>query len=271
MPKKKIIRAEDIREKDILSLYEGVLPLLFNNPKDIDIPQQLRNAVLRFVQFDSYEYLMEDPNPRLSDDKFSRMFEKKNKTGDNIHFSSISVQPLKNNNIDKAFEDQMEERYKTKIQGVMKLHPDKSLCYNYKIVSLEHPKVMIRFFRFCKADEHRVFTKDEKLIFEKLTPHLQSLFRVILSPMFKSSPFQYFDKYLDICSVIVRDHNLSDTESKFLPEILFGLSNEEIAEKNFISVAAVKKHIKHIFKKTETKNRINFISKFFTSPNRIPL
>ena len=35
MPKKKIIRAEDITEKDILSLYEEVLPLLYDNPDKV--------------------------------------------------------------------------------------------------------------------------------------------------------------------------------------------------------------------------------------------
>src|SRR5205807_6561087 len=113
------------------------------------------------------------------------------------------------------------------------------------------------------------FTKAERLLLKKLAPHIFLLCRTSLSPLFRDKSFRSIDLNIDICSALAHQYKLSDTEAKLLPQILFGYSNAQIANKNFISVLTVKKHIQHIFKKTGVKNRLEFISRYFTSPEKV--
>jgi len=54
--------------------------------------------------------------------------------------------------------------------------------------------------------------------------------------------------------------NLSKREKDVLKLILEGKTNEEIAKKLFISINTVKKHLSHIFNKTEVHNRTELAS-----------
>lgn len=59
--------------------------------------------------------------------------------------------------------------------------------------------------------------------------------------------------------------NLSEREAAVARCILKGLTNKEISTELFISVDTVKTHVKNLFKKCETNNRIDFI-KLFSRP-----
>jgi len=91
------------------------------------------------------------------------------------------------------------------------------------------------------------------------------------STIVQSKRYNYFSTYMEICNKLVSEFELSPTEYKMMTEILSGRTNEEIAYRNFVSVPTVKTHLQHIFKKTGTKNRVDFIGKFFTSPQNIDL
>lgn len=60
----------------------------------------------------------------------------------------------------------------------------------------------------------------------------------------------------------LEDFDLTKREISLAMELLKDLSNKEIADTLFISENTVKKHIQNIFKKTEVKNRTEFINKF---------
>jgi DNA-binding CsgD family transcriptional regulator len=263
MKKKKLIRAEDITEKEILSLYK-VLDSLYDNPDKHDLTYELNKCLLRFVWYDFYHYLMEDPNGYPQD--LSLNFDNWYSPNEDKEFSNIA----KDEN--PLFEEKFEASYHRTIQHYRKDNPNKiSKTYDYYcILAKNNPKIGLGFFRNRINSNDMLFSDEEKRVFKKLAPHLLLLYRIVLHHnLFESHKFQYFDSFSNICTKIANDFSLSKTELKLLPEILFGLSNEEIAEKNYVSVAAVKKNIKHIFKKTAVKNRIDFISKFFTSPDRV--
>ncbi len=272
MTKKKTIGAEDITEKEILSFYTGVLPLLYDNSENIDPIAQIIKKVKQFVDFDSYHYVMDDPEPPLPEEKFLASFIRPLDSGSTNNFESITVRALKNTSITKSFEDQCLERYEAMLSEGLQHFPDKPLYYYHEISSKQYPKLSLGFFRFSMfGDKEGAFTKDEKLIIKKLSPHIFLLCKTSLSPLFRNNSYRSVDSNIDICSSIANEFKLSDAEVKLLPEILFGYSNEEIGKKNFVSTATVKTHIQHIFKKTGVKNRLDFISKFFTSPERIEL
>jgi hypothetical protein len=62
MSKKKNIRAEDITEKDILSIYDRVLPLLYDNPLNLDPLNEFIESLRTFISFDNYHFVMDDPD-----------------------------------------------------------------------------------------------------------------------------------------------------------------------------------------------------------------
>ncbi len=271
MAKKKIIRVEDITEKDILSLYETVLPFLIHNPGKVDPMKKLREALQRLVEFDSFHYLMVDPDQHLKDAKHSVLFERWGSTKEQTDFTSIFVQEKQDIKGEDIFTKQAKENFRSLVKLVSPRFPGKPNVQHFTIRSEKKPKLLVGFIRFEGKEEDRSFTKKDKKIFEKLKPHLLILFPIVLSPLFHSSTFQHYDGYIYTLSKIVSEHDLSDSEAKLLPQILFGYSNKEIADKTFISVSTVKKHIQHIFKKTGVKSRIEFISHFFTSPERVEL
>lgn len=61
-----------------------------------------------------------------------------------------------------------------------------------------------------------------------------------------------------------KDYGLSKREIEVFTQITSGLSNEEIAEKMFISKNTIKTHIKNIYAKLDVKNRIQAMKKINT-------
>ena len=270
MAKKSNIHSEDITEKDILSLHEGVLPLLYNTPKKLDPINGLRKGIAKFVTFDSFHYLMllSSPEQPHQADKFRLQFDKYEEIGLKDNFS---LKLINNYNREESFAELIAKGHQKMVEDGKTQHPDKPFCHFYRILSPKNPKVMIGFLRFGKSAADNVFSENEIHIFEKLAPHIQILMRLVLLPIFNKPKNDLFDTYARICSAITANHGLSDTESKFLPDILLGRTNEEMADHYFVTVATIKKHLKHILKKTKAKNRVDFISKFFTSPERVSL
>jgi DNA-binding CsgD family transcriptional regulator len=149
--------------------------------------------------------------------------------------------------------------------------PEISQFHYMRVESKTHPRVVIGFFRDQDVRSGNAFTRIEKKILDQLTPHVIPLFRAVLNQVYLSRSFQYFSAFAQLGSKLANDYNLSDSEVKLVPDILFGYSSEEIAERQFVSLATVKTHIGHILKKTGTKSRLEFIGKFFTSPEHVQL
>jgi DNA-binding CsgD family transcriptional regulator len=59
----------------------------------------------------------------------------------------------------------------------------------------------------------------------------------------------------EVSPTLVEDHGISPRERDIIPLLNQGLSNREIAEKLFVSLATVKTHIHNIYEKTGTKSR----------------
>jgi len=267
MAKKKIIRAEDITDKDILSLYERLLPLLYYNPEKLTPHSQLNKRLLEYVQYDFYHFVLNEANVVPSYHHFRMVFEDRKETNPENNMSHLHQLTFSSDNPDEIFDALIKHTYQSTIERKKIEVPDKPEYHYYELISRSEPKVMVGFFRFKNKEQDNGFTKNELLIFDKLAPYIFILFRSVLNPFFQTKEFQYFDAYTQICSNISHEYSLSVSESKILPEILLRFTNEEIAKRNFVSPATIKKHLRSIFKKTETKNRVDFIGKFFTSPD----
>ncbi len=270
MPEGKTVSAKDITEKDILALYDRILPLLIDNPEKVNPADALNKSVLDFIWYDFYHYLMDDMKgtPYLPD--IPRPYYEQWAHADNTkEFSNISVYKGLHDDHSERFQKSLEFSYQNAIKYTREVAPSKPQEYfYYRIESDAYPKLVLGFFRYNDGNDTGDFSENDKEVFKMLTPHLLLLYRMINMHTLQSHTVQYFDSFLTICSHITGEYLLSNTESKLLPEILFGYSNEEIAERNFISLATVKSHVKHILKKTNTKSRMDFIGKFFTSPER---
>ncbi|MFI5264664.1 MAG: LuxR C-terminal-related transcriptional regulator, partial [Candidatus Kapaibacterium sp.] len=238
------------------------LPIVYRNEENSRPDLELDKCLLRFVAYDSYYFLALN-----ADKKVDNIISIETQAEKNTLEYSIKTTVMKD--ADLAFDEVAEEIHQTWLRNGREKYPDKGSFDYYKIISREEPKAMAGFFRFFRKSEDKSFTKEEKRIFETLAPHILRLTRTFNSFGLRSKAHQYFKIYTDICSRLVQDYDLSDAEHKIMIELLFGKSNEVIATENFVSVAAIKKHIKSILKKTGAKNRVDFIGKFFTSPERM--
>ncbi|MCK8058420.1 MULTISPECIES: response regulator transcription factor [unclassified Fusibacter] len=62
----------------------------------------------------------------------------------------------------------------------------------------------------------------------------------------------------DLEDILSSDYGLSEREMSIAIEMLKGKSNKAIAKKYFIAESTVKKHVQHILKKADAKNRMEF-------------
>ncbi|HEY3876156.1 MAG TPA: helix-turn-helix transcriptional regulator [Candidatus Kapabacteria bacterium] len=261
MPAKKNSRTKPISAEDILAMYEAVLPLLYGNPKGIDPADKINNCLLKFVWYDFIHYIMEDPNG--DHERLGASFVLWER------FSSAEKDPKVELLPDHDFATAARQNYERAIELERVNYPDDGDFDYHRIMSQKNPKIVVGFFRV--VNKSKAFSKKDLQTFKQLKPHILLLFRTVFTHIYHSQAFQYFDRFAAIGSRLASEYKLSDTEVKLLPDILFGYTNEEIAVRHFISLATVKSHIKHILKKTGTKNRIDFIGRFFTSPEHVQL
>jgi DNA-binding CsgD family transcriptional regulator len=273
MPEKKRTRSTPISDSEILAMYEAVIPLLSNNPEGLDISDQINRWLLRFVPYDFCHFVMHDPQPDRSGIHLNLVFERwgRFEPDKNDDASSMSIHPATAGTGHATFEEEIERNYQTAIARSKVKRPDISKYHYYRIESKTHPNIAIGFFRYNDLRSKNPFSSKEKDIFDQLTPHLISLFRAVLGHRAQSQTYQYFKAFAQLGSKLATDYSLSESEVRLIPDILFGYSSEEIAERQFISLATVKTHINHMLKKTGTKSRLDLIGKFFTSPDHVQL
>lgn len=248
-----------ISTERILEIYEKILPLISVNPEGVDVPARLLRLVRSFVPYDFWYYYIQDswsPEEGLSTRSV--------KVIHHDHLEEAKIVVSTTNDSLEAILDQGFEQSRDRYSGE---HPEHTQFDHYRIISNEIPRIGIGFGRH--KEDNNAYTKEELACFTQLSPHILLLSRTVLS--MKSEPYDYFRTLAHLGSHIARQFHFSKSEIKLLPDILAGLTNEEIADSHFISLSTVKSHVNHILKKTGSKNRADFISKFFTSPEQVQL
>jgi DNA-binding CsgD family transcriptional regulator len=269
--KKKSGGTKMIAAEDILAMYDAVIPLLSDNPQGLDIPDQINKWMLQFVPYDFGHYVMDDPTPNSDHRRLGLISEKWERFEQEDVARSLSIYPTSLGTAGITFDEEIEKNYQSAIDRHKIKFPEIHHFHYHRIESKTYPRIVIGFFRNKDSRSNNAFTREEKEIFAQATPYIIPLFRAVLNQVYLSQSFQYFSAFAQLGSKLAQDYNLSDTEVKLIPDILFGYSNEEIAERQFVSLATVKTHISHILKKTGTKSRLEFIGKFFTSPESVKL
>jgi len=259
-PTTRKINVEPIR------LYQNVLPLLYYNPENIRLSSRLNDELLRYFHYDFYHYNVLDPSG-YPDPKGITYYQQWSERGHPNAFSDIRSSSLDDGeDLDAAFDRGREMSYEAMIREQKEKRPNMKEFHYHELVSRDIPKAMIAFFRADKP-----FLQTELDILKELEPHLMLVVRLMTAASLRTTEYQHFKSYMQITSKISNKYHLSDMEYTIASDILLGHTNEQIAERNFISVSTVKTHVQHIFKKTDAKNRVDFISKFFTSPERVEL
>ena len=266
MDNRKQTEQKIISEKDILGLYTSILPLISHNPEKQNIQKIVGNALSQFLFYNTYYFAVEDLHQN-SEEKWNNRFEmfaRKTEKNNLEKFSKIT--PVYGKDLDAAnrFETDVDYCFKISLEGFKNNHGENAQYFHYRMHSEQMPMVAIGFIR--KDDP---FTDNEIKLLSNLREHICLILRTTTYSLSGSTEFQYFSAYTKLLTFISENYDLSESESKLLPEILYGYTNEEIANRNFISLDTVKSHLKHIFKKTNTKSRVDFISAFFTSPDRV--
>lgn len=91
----------------------------------------------------------------------------------------------------------------------------------------------------------------------------------ILQPHMETKASQYIFSFVNSLEDILNQFSLTKTENEIARLILRGNTNEQIAQKQFITVSTVKKHVTSILEKSKSNSRIEFICKInFDSKER---
>lgn len=93
------------------------------------------------------------------------------------------------------------------------------------------------------------FSEKELAIFEIMRPHVENL------------AVKYVFSYDDLLKGIINKYAFTKTEEDIAKLILKGFSNKMIANKMFVTVSTIKKHVANILEKTGSKSRVDFICK----------
>ncbi len=261
MPEKKPTHSNPISAEEILAMYDTVLPLLYHEQEGLDATEQIRKHARTFIPFDYFHY---DIEIALIDEDDRGLEIRLNKL-ERLDHAKPELLPK------ETFEEMLERDYQACVEEFHEKYGDQQKFDYYRILSNENPKIAIGLFRRTDNAGSNCFTKHDQQLLDRLAPHLFLMYRIIMLHTYHSENIQYFRIFTRLASKMVNDHLLSDSEVKLVPDILFGYSNEEIAERHFVSPATIKTHINHIFKKTDTKSRVEFITKFFTSPEHVQL
>lgn len=107
-----------------------------------------------------------------------------------------------------------------------------------------------------RASAYKDFTDKELYILNVIKKHVENMVSK-LTLLYRGQKSQ--DKVLVTFS---KEYNLTKREKDVLGLINKGYSNKEIADRLFISLSTVKKHIYNLFEKTQVQNRSQLISLF---------
>jgi DNA-binding CsgD family transcriptional regulator len=241
-------------------MYESVLKLFYGNPEKVDPAQRLREQVQALVPLEHYHYTIKG----TADDQPSRL---------QLNLDKTTLENAKPEiSLSQTFDEAVEQDCKNAVGKFYEKFGQEQKFDYYRIVSSdENPGVIVGLFRCTDSSGHSGFSDDEKRLLSQIAPHICLLYRMIFLQLIQQESVYYFGIFSKLASKMIEQHDLSDAEMAIVNDLVFGFTNEEIAERHFISPATVKTHVNHILKKTATKNRVDFISKFFTNPEEVKL
>ncbi len=261
MPEKMPTHSNQISTEEILAMYEAVLPLLFDNSEKNDPVQQIKVRLGEMIPFDHYHYMVKgtrDNEParmQLNIDLDAEMYSK-----------NVAIA------ISETFDQAVDLDYQRGLSDFHKKFGKTQAFDYYRILSKErNTKVAVGLFRCTVSTGHDAFSETEKRLLDRLTSHICLLHQMIVLQLIQQESVYYFGIFSRLAGKLAKEHSLSEAEEALVLDMIFGYSNEEIAERHFVSPATIKTHVNHIFKKTDTKGRVEFISKFFTSPKHVQL
>ncbi len=102
-----------------------------------------------------------------------------------------------------------------------------------------------------KSEELNDFSEKDLYILKQLLPHLQIKLASTEEAALKNK------KHLN--SLLTYNYHLTKKEITIIGQIKEGLSNQEIADLNFISINTTKNHISHIYEKFSVKSRTQLL------------
>ena len=119
---------------------------------------------------------------------------------------------------------------------------DKTQAFDYyRILSKEsNIRVAVGLFRCTDSAGHGGFRETEKGLLDRLTPHICLLHRMIVIQLIQQESVYYFGIFARLAGKLVEGHSLSEAEKALVLDVIFGYSNEEIAERHFVSLATIK-------------------------------
>jgi len=98
------------------------------------------------------------------------------------------------------------------------------------------------------------FSKDDKLFYDKLAPHLARAIYLCQPSVERSAE-------ADAWQNVLHDFKLSRRQLEVVEQVMLGLSNREIANRLSITEQTVKDHLYTIYQKVSVKSRSQLISK----------
>ena len=255
------MKTRPIRPNEILRMYQRVLPLLVRNPEKRSMPDAISEQIAEFIRCDFAHCDVETPT-EVTFRSIRPSYGEKNAawTGKRIAKSAM-LRSVRQSRDD--WKESVEQHYEQTLQERKLQFPNERGYDYHRVASNDFPRIVLGFFRIKSSRGQNSFSAREKAQIERLAPHLFLLLRIAALDASRSNAFQLLDSVAGIASQIAKTHKLSDAEVALIPDVLFGYSNRELAERHFVSVETIKSHLKHIFHKTETRGRSQFVSKFF--------
>lgn len=104
-----------------------------------------------------------------------------------------------------------------------------------------------------------------KLIPGIISPTFSIVFFLFISILFFIKGFPWMEN--NNLNYVIEQYNLSPRESEVFKLLVLGKKNDEIAEELYISLSTVKTHIRSIFDKTNSRNRIEVRNLYNESTN----
>jgi DNA-binding CsgD family transcriptional regulator len=246
-----------------LDLYRTVLPLLYRSTDGHTILTELNARLCALVYYDFLNFSVQDfeVHPGQINLGFDRWIGLKETTDT----PEVVLRQSEEDELSR-FEQRSKHGHDRGIELWLKDCPDDTELDVFKIESNDYPKVRAEFFRSVRKGK---FKESEQAVFAELRHDILSLIRAYAYQVHYSEGYQYFSTCAKISSQLARDYDLSHAEMKLIPDILFGYNNTALAERHFVSVNTIKSHIAHILKKTNTKNRVDFLGRFFEVARQI--
>lgn len=267
------VDVESITDSNRLEFLNKSLHLLFNTPAGVNPLLEFAKSLYRYVPFDSflcYVHTEDNATVRNGLQKTLKFGNHNYKYGMD---AKLFVKEISGKEVFTMEERMLELRHdhmQESLQNLRTMHPERTLIshHYHPVRALDDPECEVGFYRFHVSDKvDQPFTENDKAVFALFTKEITNFVRLHVA-LQKLENGNLAVSFLQVCDSISERYELTTAETKIMIEMLRGFTNEEIAERSFVSVPTVKTHIQHVLKKTNTRSRADFFGRFFLDPER---